>query len=114
MALPELVAKLVHSRLAPFCETRVPEHARDQIKLLYTVRGNNVTIFESRPLWADPSEWQNARIAQLRFDINRNTWSLFCVDRNQRWQRYRALPPSRSIDDLVQEIDEDPTGIFWG
>jgi hypothetical protein len=39
---------------------------------------------------------------------------LYWRDRNLRFHRYEQLPPSPHIDDLLQEIDRDPTAIFWG
>jgi hypothetical protein len=53
------------------------------------------------------------RIAQLRFDPGSQTWSLFWADRNERWHRYDDLEPTVLISSLLEEIDDDPTGIFW-
>jgi len=39
---------------------------------------------------------------------------LYWRDRNLRFHRYGQLEPSPSIDDLLKEIDRDPTAIFWG
>jgi hypothetical protein len=41
------------------------------------------------------------------------TWTLYWADRNSRWHRYGHIEPG-AIDDLLLEIDEDPTCIFWG
>jgi hypothetical protein len=54
------------------------------------------------------------KVAQFRFDAKGNTWTLYCVDRSERWQIYFDLEPSPKLDDLLREVDEDPTGIFWG
>jgi len=35
-------------------------------------------------------------------------------DRNARWHRYELIEPSHEITTLLDEIDRDPTGIFWG
>jgi Protein of unknown function (DUF3024) len=40
-------------------------------------------------------------------------WALYWRDRNLRFHAY-DLPPSRAVDDLLAEINRDPTGIFWG
>jgi len=39
---------------------------------------------------------------------------LYWRDRNLRFHRYDQLEPSPDIDDLLTEIDRDPTAIFWG
>jgi hypothetical protein len=31
-----------------------------------------------------------------------------------RFHVYDLLPPSNRVDDLLTEIDRDPTCIFWG
>jgi hypothetical protein len=36
------------------------------------------------------------------------------ADRNSRWFLYDDVAPSRDVGPLLAEIDEDPTGIFWG
>jgi hypothetical protein len=54
------------------------------------------------------------KVAQLRFDEAETTWTLWWPDRNERWNRYRDLDATSDLDVLPAEIDEDPTGIFWG
>jgi Protein of unknown function (DUF3024) len=39
---------------------------------------------------------------------------LYWRDRNLRFNIYDLLPPSDRVDDLLDEIDRDPTCIFWG
>jgi hypothetical protein len=54
------------------------------------------------------------KIAQLRFEAGTQTWTLWWADRNGRWDRYWDGDAGPDIDELLREIDEDPTGIFWG
>lgn len=42
------------------------------------------------------------------------TWTLYWRDRNLRLHVYDLLTPSDRIDDVLAEIDRDPTCIFWG
>jgi hypothetical protein len=39
---------------------------------------------------------------------------LYWRDRNLRFHIYDLLAPSPTIDDVLLEIDRDPTCIFWG
>ena len=41
-------------------------------------------------------------------------WRLYCQHRDLKWHAYRALPVSSSFAKLLEEVDADPTGIFWG
>ncbi len=54
------------------------------------------------------------QIAQMRYDQKKALWSLYCADRNDKWRVYSELEPTKSLDDILAEIDEDPTHIFWG
>jgi len=41
-------------------------------------------------------------------------WYLYWMDRNSRWHEYLGIEPSSNLDRLLEEVEEDPTGIFWG
>jgi len=114
MALPPLVRQLVEIKIKNYCITKIPEKYRDKIKLFYSIRGNNVTLIESRPLHFDPTKWSELKIAQLRYNKATQDWTLYCADRNDRWHMYMDIKSSKNIDDLINEIEKDPTGIFWG
>ena len=114
MALPELVRQLVDTKLSSFCEARVPAQYRDEIRLDYSIRGNSVTLVERRPYFLNREEWIEHRIAQMRFDPEARSWTLYSRDRNDRWHRYPGVADEPDLDVLIEEIDEDPTCIFWG
>ena len=92
----------------------VPVQLRDQIRIEATVRGNSVSMFECRPPWhGDLTEWSKVRVAQLRYSTDSHQWSLYWADRNGRWRRYDDIDPG-PVDRLLDEIEGDPTCIFWG
>jgi hypothetical protein len=53
-------------------------------------------------------------IARLRYTKSRNRWSLYWRDRNLKFHEYELADPTPDIQDLLDEIDRDPTSIFWG
>ena len=53
------------------------------------------------------------RVAQLRYSANTNHWSRYWADRNDRWHRYDDIDPG-PVDKALNEIEADPTCIFWG
>jgi hypothetical protein len=115
MALPILVKTLVEKKVGDFCKKRVPAHVLDKLNLSNKIRGNNVTIFENRAPWhPDMKEWTSMAIAQLRYDEKTGKWTLYCADRNDRWHEYYDMEPTKDIGKILAEIDEDPTGIFFG
>lgn len=114
MSLSELTKKQVESILAQFCKQRVPDHVKDQVRLTFDIKGNNVTLYEERPFYADPSRWTKMQVAQFRFDPKSKKWSLYCKYRDERWHEHIDNIPTTNFRDLLDEVDEDPTGIFWG
>lgn len=115
MSLPVLVKTLVEQKLSAYCAKHSPPQHSDKLRITYGIRGNSVTIFENRAPWRPEFvEWTSMPIAQLRYDEKTGKWTLYCADRNDRWHQYLDMSPTREIDNILGEIDLDPTGIFWG
>lgn len=114
MPLPEFTKKLIETRLADYCNCKIPAHARDKVRLIHKVTGNKVTLLETRPFYCDPLTWTETPIAQFRFDLKTRKWALYAMDRNSRWHLYGLIKSSADFDDMLNELDRDPTGIFWG
>lgn len=62
----------------------------------------------------DRAAWTKMKIARIDFDQASRGWTLWAYDRNERSLFYPELEPNVSLDAVIQEIDEDPTCIFWG
>jgi len=114
MAIPDTVRLIIESTLISYIEQKIPPHIRNNVRLSYRFRGNTITLFEHRPAFRTPSEWTDIAIAKFRYDPRGNNWTLYCADRNSRWHKYYDLEPTEEFDLLLQEVDKDPTGIFWG
>jgi len=112
MALPELDV----ARAQRWCAGRVPEHARHQVRVECQVAPRHLTIVERRAPWrADLGpEWTSFPVARLRYTAASKSWTLYWRDRNLQFHIYDLLEPSNRVDDLLNEIDRDPTCIFWG
>jgi hypothetical protein len=114
--LPELVKLAAVRQVERFCDSRVPEHARDEVRLEFVVRGNSITLVERRAPWRSDvgPEWSSLTIAQLRYDAEAGAWSLYCRDRNERWFPYTEAHTHSDVAPLLEAVDADLTGIFWG
>jgi hypothetical protein len=53
-------------------------------------------------------------VAKFMYVGTRREWRLYCQHRDLKWHAYQALPVSSSFAKLLDEVDADPTGIFWG
>ena len=67
-------------------------------------RGVPTTVPNGRP----------ACVARVRYVHKHRHWKLFWRDRNQRWHHYDFAQPTADVTVLLDEIDQDPTCIFWG
>ena len=114
MSLPEFIIRLIENKLTEYCERKIPMHARDQIKLTYKIIGNKVSLIETGRYHRDHTIWTETPIAQIRFDQVTKKWALFFTDRNSNWHLYDTVKPSVNFEDILKELDHDPTGIFWG
>jgi hypothetical protein len=91
MPLPAHVREIAMAQVDRFCDERVPEAMRSEMRLEQVVRGSVITIVERRPPWSAliGPEWTSMNIAQLRYD---------------------DADPAPDVGPLLAAIDEDPTG----
>ena len=114
MALPDVTRARVEKRLREYCENKVPPERRDEHRVGFKVRGNSVTLFEEKPSFFVSFGWVDIKVAQFRYDPKKKEWTLHCADRNSRWRQYHFLEPNKDFEVLLEEVEKDPTCIFWG
>lgn len=101
-------------RIDNFCREHSPVEHADEIRIESSVRGKTVTIVERRKPWdGKGGEWTSQGVARMRFDSDTSTWSLYWSDRNSRFHLYDFIEPG-PVASLLEEVDRDPTCIFWG
>lgn len=111
-----MIPDLDLQRIRRWAAARVSEDLREEIRIEFDVTDRAVTILECRPPW-DPEygpEWTRLPVARLRYTKSRGEWSLYWSDRHLKFHEYDRVQPSTSVTDLLDEIDADPTCIFWG
>ena len=114
MPLPKLIHRQADVILSEFCRIQVPFALRDEIRLSYQFRGNSVTLIEQRPIPDNPGQWLDIKVARFDYDAITGLWSLRWQDRNVRWHPYPRVEPSKDFQRLLDEVEADPVGIFWG
>ena len=106
------------ARLARWVDERnaaIPGHARSQIRYELDVTDRSATLLECRPPWDGIGEvWTRWPIARLRYTSSRKEWSLYWRDRNLKFHLYDLVRPTATLSTLLEEVDRDPTAIFWG
>ena len=93
----------------------LPPQAASQLRYEFETDRNAVTLFECRPVSPDEAEsdWLRQEFARLRFTRSTGC-QLYWADRNSNFHVYDGLEPSWDVRPLLDEIDEDPTCIFFG
>jgi hypothetical protein len=104
------------ARVQRWCRRRVPEDIRHELRVECEVSGRDITIVERHPAWRSHSgsEWMTEPVARLRYLKSRGVWQLYRPGRDDRWHTYPELPWARTVQQLLDEIDRDPTSLFWG
>ena len=114
MTLPPKEFQIINSLLTKYCAKKVPMEYRDKVRVQFKIRGNSVTLYEERPAFLRENEWVDIKVAQFRFNPKNSHWKLYCADRNSRWHEYYETDQTPDFKQLLQEVEEDPTCIFWG
>lgn len=110
MAMPE--TDLL--RIGRWCRERVPEHARDQVRVECEIAQRHVTIFETRPPWNGQGDWTHFPIARLRYTASTGLWSLYWRDRNAKFHEYARKRPTKDVQALLDYLGSHEDPIFWG
>ncbi len=113
MPIPELERRRVERALDRFGE-RVPPEIRDKLSYEYRFSGNAVLLIERRPSFRDPAVFTELAVARFVYSPSAGGWSLRWSDRHGRWHRYEGFENRPTFQELLDEVQRDPTGIFFG
>jgi hypothetical protein len=113
MTIPAGIKDAATKILDKFCKEKTAA-TLGRIEVICKWRGVTLTLLERKPWALEPSGWVEITVAQFRFDAANDTWSLHYADRNSRWHSYDDLSEASDLQTLLDEVNEDPTGIFWG
>jgi hypothetical protein len=114
MAFSELELKRIERTVGGLCRKRSPMHLKDKLRLEYSVKGHDVVIYERRPRWDNPQESMESPAAKIKFVRSANKWRLYWMRADLKWHEYPGFSTSEDLADLVQEVDADPYGCFFG
>jgi hypothetical protein len=91
-----------------YCDKRIPPRLRNELRLEVETRGRSITIFEHLPPWRPDfgPDWSRRQIAQMRYDPETLTFTLYWADRNGRWLAYPNIGPTGDVGPLLREIEE--------
>jgi|SRR5665648_45758 len=114
MAFSEIELKKIDNLVGAMCQKRIPAHIKNELDLIYRIKGHDVTLFEKRPDWCDPRKTMETPVAKLKYVRTKNEWRLYWQRRDLKWHAYDLLSSSHDLKELVDEIDVDPYCCFFG
>jgi Protein of unknown function (DUF3024) len=98
-----------------WCLEKLPPHLKQQIDHDYEIDGQAVTIFEVRPLWrGQPGEKTRRAFARFRYVKSTELWQIYWMRQTGKWQRYEPAPDACSMEEVLEIMDADHYGCFFG
>jgi Protein of unknown function (DUF3024) len=106
--------KQIERHVGGLCERRAHADVRQKFRLRYDVNNHHVFVREARPDWHNPSKWIETDVAKLRYVGASNEWRLYWKRASGKWWLYEPYSRSRTLAAMVNEIDRDAYGCFFG
>jgi len=97
-------------------DKRPPIEMRSKLDLGFSFSRNTFELFEVRPVWSspDPNDYQKSSFAKFRYVKTQKVWKLYWQRASGKWQSYDPLPQSSNIDSILECIEADIYGCFYG
>jgi hypothetical protein len=114
MAFSDIEIQKIKNEVGGLCSRRTPAHLKDKLRFEYEIEKQNVFIYEVRPVWNNPEEHTKLPFAKLTYVKSRRIWKLYWRRASEKWESYEPKGPDRDLRALIQEIDKDLYGCFFG
>ena len=102
-------------KLRRFLESRRPSmkdrHERD---VFFRIEGQSVFIFELIKSALDPSGWIESPFAKSTGVKASGKWKIYWMRKDMKWHRHPIDPEVESFEEVLNVLDADQTGCFWG
>ncbi len=110
------VIEISQGLVKKFIEDNRPKdpEIRKQIDLGYTYDGKAYELIEIRPVWNNPSEIGKYPFARIRYYKSRNEWNLYWLRASGKWELYDPFPSSKNLNEILDIINRDSYGCFFG
>jgi len=113
VALRDDQIREIEGLFGPYCEHCSPKHLRLRRSVCYRLEGHTVTLVEKRSANGRGAPWLELPVARFRWTATRRDWTLYWIDRDERWKRYEKKRTAKRLVTLLREVDRDPYGFFW-
>ena len=114
MSFSEIELKHISDTVGKMCERRSPVQFRDKLRTIFEVKGHNVTVYEERPHWKNPQRWLSLPVVKFKYVRTDNVWKLYWMRSDMQWHFYEMSRDTKTLEELVKEVDSDTYGEFFG
>jgi hypothetical protein len=114
MAFDDLELKKIDKTVGEHFRNRVPPEIQDKLRFEYRIEGQNVILSEVRPRWDKPEEWSALDFAKIRYVRKTGIWKLYWMRQTGKWELYEPKEEAKQLKTLVDAIEEDRYGCFFG
>lgn len=114
MAFTEIDLARIEKIVGGYCRVKTKPEIRDRLRMEYSIDKHDVVMYEVRPHWKLPGEELETPIAKAKYVRTVNEWRLYWMRADLKWHLYEPMPRSRGLQDLVDAIDRDRYGCFFG
>lgn len=97
-----------------WASTRYPVRLRNEMRAELEVSESGVDVYECRPPWPADAGLQWSKALVVRFEFAHDRWSILWRDSLGRLLPFTPAPSSSSIAELLEVVDDDTSGVFWG
>ena len=87
---------------------------RKQLDFGYSYNNQVFELFETRPVWNNTKEIQNVSFAKIRYYKSKQLWHLYWPRANGKWELYEPFPTSSHLAKIIEVIEADSNGCFYG
>jgi hypothetical protein len=114
MAFSDIEIKRIDNEVGGLCRRRNRPELHDQLRLEYKVKVHDVVLYEVRPHWDGRPGTMETNVAKFKFVRTKGLWRLFWRRQDLKWHSYEPNSSSRDLQVLVNEVDGDRYGCFFG
>ncbi len=114
MFFTDINLQKIKNEVGGFCSRKTPAHLKNKLRFDYEIEKQNVIIYEIRPVWNNPADFTKMPIAKLTYVNSRKIWKLYWKRANGKWDKYDPKESAKKLRTLVQAIEEDSYGCFFG
>ena len=115
MAISEFETKRITRYIGNFVERKRPRpELRNEIDIGFRIDNQSYEIFEIRPRFGEPNELIETEVAKATYVKSRKVWKLYWMRSDLKWISYKLLPEVKNIETVLEVIEKDVHGYFWG